>query len=186
MATDSGARFIRRNRAPRVHISYEDPYDAERQVELPFVMGVLADLSGNNPGVEKAEIVDRKFLDIDMDNFDNRMAAIEPGVTFRVANKLGDKEGGSEGDKLSVNLRFKKMEDFTPGKIARQVPPVAKLLQAREQLANLLRYMDGKVAAEDQLKKLLRDPSLMAALKERAASTSSDESQTDTPGTDEK
>ncbi len=82
MATDSGARFIRRNRAPRVHISYEDPYDAERQVELPFVMGVLADLSGNNAGAEKADIVDRKFLDIDMDNFDNRMAAIEPGVTF--------------------------------------------------------------------------------------------------------
>jgi type VI secretion system protein ImpB len=183
MATDSGARFIRRNRAPRVHISYEDPYDAERQVELPFVMGVLADLSGNNAGVEKADIVDRKFLDIDMDNFDNRMAAIEPGVTFRVANKLGD--GGAEGDKLSVNLRFKKMEDFTPGKIARQVPPVAKLLQAREQLSNLLRYMDGKVAAEDQLKKLLRDPSLMAALKERAASAS-DESPTETPETEEK
>jgi type VI secretion system protein ImpB len=186
MATDSGARFIRRNRAPRVHISYEDPYDAERQVELPFVMGVMADLSGNTPGTQKPEIVDRKFLDIDMDNFDNRMTAIEPGVSFRVANKLGDKAGDGDGEKLSVSLRFKKMEDFTPGKIARQVPPVAKLLQAREQLSNLLRYMDGKVAAEDQLKKLLRDPSLMAALKERAASEPSDESETDAPETKEK
>jgi type VI secretion system protein ImpB len=187
MATDSGARFIRRNRAPRVHISYEDPYDAERQVELPFVMGVLADLSGNNPGVEKTDVANRKFLDIDMDNFESRMAAIEPGVSFRVANKLGESaEGGSAGDKMSVSLRFKSMDDFTPGKVARQVPPLAKLLQAREQLSNLLRYMDGKVAAEDQLKKLLRDPSLMAALKERAASGGNEEAQSKTDETEEK
>lgn len=165
MATDSGGRFIRRNRAPRVHITYEDPYDAERLIELPFVMGVMADLSGNLPGVEKAQIVDRKFLDFDMDNFDNRMAAIQPGVTMRVANKLGD---GESNEKLSVNLRFDKMEDFGPGKIARQVPAMASLLEAREQLANLLRYMDGKVAAEDQLKKLLADPKLMAAVRDRA------------------
>ena len=143
MATDSGQKFIRRNRAPRVHITYEDPYDAERLVELPFVMGVMSDLSGNNAGVEKGKIEDRKFLEFDMDNFDNRMAAIEPGVAMRVANKLGD--GGNE--KMSLN----------------------KLLTAREQLSNLLRYMDGKVAAEDQLKKLLADPQLMESLKERAA-----------------
>jgi len=163
MATDSGGRFIRRNRAPRVHITYEDPYDAERLVELPFVMGVLSDLSGNSPGVEKGKVDDRKFLEFDMDNFDNRMAAIQPGVTARVANRLGD---GST-DKISINLRFNKMADFTPVAIARQVPATAKLLEAREQLANLLRYMDGKVAAEDQLKKLLADPQLMAALRER-------------------
>jgi len=166
MAADSGQRFIRRNRPPRVHITYEDPYNAERMVELPFVMGVLADLSGNDSPVEKAEIADRKFLDIDMDNFENRMAAIEPGMVFRVKNKLGEGEGGEE---LGVQLRFKKMDDFTPTAVARQVPPLAKLLEAREQLANLMRYMDGKVAAEDQIKKLLQDPQLMAALKERAA-----------------
>jgi len=165
MATDSGQKFIRRNRAPRVHITYEDPYDAERLIELPFVMGVMADLSGNLPGVEKARIEDRKFLDIDMDNFDNRMAAIQPGITMRVANKLGEDAGN---EKLSVNLRFDKMEDFGPAKVARQIPAMATLLEAREQLANLLRYMDGKVAAEDQLKKLLGDPKLMAALSERA------------------
>ena len=164
MATDSGQKFIRRNRAPRVHITYEDPYDAERLIELPFVMGVLSDLSGNNPGVEKAKVEDRKFLEFDMDNFDNRMAAIQPGVTMRVANRLGD---GSD-DNMSVNLRFNKMADFTPVAIARQVPATAKLLEAREQLANLLRYMDGKVAAEDRLKALLSDPQLMAALQERA------------------
>lgn len=170
MATDSGQKFIRRNRAPRVHITYEDPYDAERLIELPFVMGVLSDLSGNNPGVEKTKVEERKFLEFDMDNFDNRMAAIQPGTTARVTNRLSD---GSD-EKISVNLRFNKMADFTPVAVARQVPATAKLLEAREQLANLLRYMDGKVAAEDQLKKLLADPQLMAALQERATSHSTE------------
>jgi type VI secretion system protein ImpB len=170
MATDSGQKFIRRNRAPRVHITYEDPYDAERLIELPFVMGVLSDLSGNNSTVEKPKVEERKFLEFDMDNFENRMAAIEPGVTMRVENKLGDESG----EKLSVNLKFEKMADFTPAAVARQVPATAKLLEAREQLANLLRYLDGKVAAEDQLKKLLSDPQLMSALNERAAARAID------------
>jgi type VI secretion system protein ImpB len=91
------------------------------------------------------------------------MGAIEPGVTFHVPNKL-DPEAG---DKLAVSLRFKKMEDFGPAAVARQVPSVARLLEAREQLANLLRYMDGKTAASDQLKALLADPQLMAALQQR-------------------
>jgi type VI secretion system protein ImpB len=163
MAADSGQKFIKRNRAPRVHISYEDPYDAERKVELPFVMAVMSDLSGNDPGVEKSDVADRSFLEFDMDNFDQRMAAIAPGVSFKVDNKLDD-EGG---EKLSVNLRFKKIDDFGPAAVARQIPATAKLLEAREQLANLLRYMDGKVAATDQLKTLLNDPQLMASLKDR-------------------
>jgi type VI secretion system protein ImpB len=158
--SNSGQKFISRNRKPRVHITYEDPYDAERLIELPFVMGVLADLSGNASQVAKPDMKDRKFLDFDMDNFDQRMAAIEPTVSMKAENKLG--EGG---DKLSVNLKFKKMDDFSPAAIARQVPATAKLLQAREQLSNLLKYMDGKVAAEDTLKKLLADPELMAAMK---------------------
>ena len=169
MATDSGQKFIRRNRAPRVHITYEDPYDAERLIELPFVMGVLSDLSGNNSAVEKAKLEERKFLEFDMDNFDNRMAAIQPGIKMKVANKLGE----DPNEKMSVELNFSKMTDFTPVAIARQVPATAKLLEAREQLANLLRYMDGKVGAEDQLKKLLADPQLMAALQQRAAAQSS-------------
>jgi type VI secretion system protein ImpB len=165
---DTGQKFIRRNRAPRVHISYEDPYDADRKVELPFVMGVLADLSGNNPGAEKPEIGERNFLEFDMDNFDQRMAAVEPGVTFKVENKLGD----GTGEKLSVDLRFKKFEDFSPAALAKQVPPLAKLLEARQQLSNLLRYMDGKAAASDQIKALLADPQLMAALKDRLSESS--------------
>lgn len=163
--SDSGQRFIKRNRAPRVHISYDDPYDANRKIELPFVMGVMADLSGNNAGSEKPDLLDRNFLEFDMDNFESRMASIDPGAAFRVNNKLGD----GTGDKIGVALRFKKMSDFNPAAVARQIPATAKLLEAREQLANLLKYMDGKVAAEDKLKELLKDPNLMAALKERAA-----------------
>lgn len=165
MAADSGQKFIRRNRPPRVHITYEDPYNAEQKVELPFVMGVLADLSGNAPGVEKPDVADRKFLDIDMDSFDQRMAAIEPGISFSVPNKLD----GDGTDKLPVSLKFKKFEDFNPATVARQVPALAKLLEAREQLANLMRFMDGKVAATDQIKALLNDPALMAALKDKLA-----------------
>jgi type VI secretion system protein ImpB len=162
MARDSGQKFIKRNRPPRVHITYDSP-DAEEKVEIPFVMGVMADLSGNTPGVEKEEVAMRKFLDIDMDNLDSRMAAIQPGVSFRVENKLTE----NSSEKMGVQLRFDKMADFEPAAVARQVPALAKLLEARQQLANLQRYMDGKVAAEGALRKLLADPQLMAALKER-------------------
>jgi type VI secretion system protein ImpB len=168
--SDSGQKFIRRNRAPRVHITYEDPYDAEKLIELPFVMGVMADLSGNAPGVDKADVAQRKFLDIDMDNFENRMAAIQPGTNFRVRNKLGE----ATDEKMQVNLRFNKMDDFKPAQVARQVPALAKLLEARDQLKNLQLYMDGKADAEKKLRELLKDPALMAALQERAAKAKKD------------
>ena len=166
MAKTSGQRFIKRNRPPRVHITYEDPTNAEQKIELPFVMGVMSDLSGNSPGTDKVDIEHRKFLDIDMDNIDKRMAAIQPGVSFRVANKLSE----NANEKMSVNLRFNKMSDFEPAAVAKQVPALAKLLEARTHLANLMRYMDGKVAAEESLKKLLADPQLMLALKNRESS----------------
>lgn len=170
--SDSGQKFIRRNRAPRVHITYEDPYDSDKLIELPFVMGVLADLSGNNPGVEKADVGERKFLDIDMDNFDKRMAAIQPGAKFHVPDKLSN----NADQKLSVDLKFNKMDDFKPAAIARQVPALAKLLEAREQLKNLQLYMDGKADAEAKLKELLNDPALMAALKQKMGKDSNSDS----------
>jgi type VI secretion system protein ImpB len=171
MARESGQKFIRRVRPPRVHITYENPANAEEKVEIPFVMGVMADLSGNAPGVEKEELIaDRKFLDFDMDNLDARMAAIQPGVAFRVNNKLG--EGADE--KMGVKLRFSKMADFEPAAVAKQVPALKKLLEARQQLANLMRYMDGKVAADAHLRTLLANPQLMIALKNRASETSSE------------
>jgi type VI secretion system protein ImpB len=163
MASDSGQKFIKRNRPPRVQISYEDPYDAEKQVELPFVMGVMSDLSGNASKVEKPAMAERKFSNVDMDNFDDYMESVEPAATFRVDNKLGEEDD----EKMGINLTFKKMEDFEPAAIARQVPALDALLTAREQLSNLQRYMDGKVAAEDTLKELLNDPELMKALKKR-------------------
>jgi type VI secretion system protein ImpB len=112
------------------------------------------------------DIESRKFLDMDMDNIDKRMAAIQPGVSFRVGNKLSE----NADEKLSVNLRFNRMADFEPAAVAKQVPALAKLLEARTHLANLLRYMDGKVAAEESLRKLLADPQLMLALKNREPS----------------
>jgi type VI secretion system protein ImpB len=166
MAKQSGQRFIKRNRPPRVHITYDDPTNAEEKIELPFVMGVMSDLSGNSPGTDKVDIESRKFLDMDMDNIDKRMAAIQPGVSFRVSNKLSE----NADEKLSVNLRFNRMADFEPAAVAKQVPALAKLLEARTHLANLLRYMDGKVAAEESLRKLLADPQLMLALKNREPS----------------
>ena len=97
-----------------------------------------------------------------MDNFEKRMEAISPGVSLRVKNKLGP----ASDEKLSLNLRFDKMGDFSPAAVANQVPSLKKLLDARTQLANLLRFMDGKEAADQQLRKLLKDPQLMAALQQ--------------------
>jgi type VI secretion system protein ImpB len=163
--SDSGQKFIKRNRPPRVHISYQDPYDANKQVELPFVMGVMADLSGNASEVAKAPMADRKFANVDMDNFDAYMESVKPAVSFRTENRLADKSG----EQVGVKLTFEKMADFEPAAIARQVPALRALLEAREQLANLQRYMDGKVAAEQKLRELLSNPEMMKALNDRRA-----------------
>jgi len=171
MSSDSGQKFIKRNRPPRVQISYEDPYDAQKKVELPFVMGVMSDLSGNASQVDKPSVADRKFSDVDMDNVEAYMKAVAPAAQFRVDDKLS----GEADQKLGVNLTFNSMEDFSPAGVAKQVPALNALLEARAQLANLQRYMDGKVAAEDQLKKLLADPKLMAALNARKAEGKSEE-----------
>lgn len=164
MASDSGSGFIKRNRPPRVQIQYEDPYDSEKMVELPFVMGVMSDLSGNNPGVEPEPADERSFSDVTKDTLDDYMAAMKPGMTFTVENKLEP----DSGEKLGVALEFEKMDDMEPAAIARQVPALKKLLEAREQLANLQRYMSAKPKAQDHIKKLLNDPELMAALADRA------------------
>ena len=155
----SGQRFIRENRAPRVHIEYEvETYGSRQKIELPFVMGVMSDLSGKSQ-VEKKPLDKRDFVEIDMDNFDARMEAIAPRAAFHVYNTLGD-----EGGKLSVDLTFKSIEDFEPGRVAKAIPSLAKLLEARQQLNDLLSYMDGKDGAQDLLDRLLKDPALLQAL----------------------
>jgi type VI secretion system protein ImpB len=158
VAKTSSQKFIARNRAPRVQIEYDvELYGAEKKVQLPFVMGVLADLSGK-PAQPLAPVDDRKFLDIDVDNFDSRMKALKPRAAFQVPNTLT-----GEGN-INVELTFESMEDFSPAAIARKVDALSKLLEAREQLSNLITYMDGKSGAEDLVAKLLQDPALLQTL----------------------
>jgi type VI secretion system protein ImpB len=157
-ASNSSQKFIARNRAPRVQIEYDvEIYGSEKKVDLPFVMGVLADLSGK-PLEALPAIGERKFLSIDIDNFDERMKAMKPRVAFSVPNTLtGDGQ-------LMVDMVFESMEDFSPAAIARKVDALAQLLDARTQLANLQTYMDGKAGAEGLVSKVLKDPALLNAL----------------------
>ena len=153
-----GQRFIKENRAPRVHIEYEvETFGSRQKVELPFVMGVMSDLSGKSE-VEKKKIADRDFTEFDMDNFDQRMEAIAPRAAFNVENTLT-----GEG-KVAVDMTFKTLDDFSPGAVAKNVPALAKLLEARTQLNDLLLYMDGKDGAQELLDKVLKDPDLLKAL----------------------
>lgn len=159
MSASSSQKFIGRNRAPRVQIEYDvEVYGSDRKVELPFVMGVLADLSGKHPSEPLPAVSDRHFLDIDIDNFDERMKAIRPRVAFAVPNTLT-----GEGQ-LMVDMTFESMEDFSPAAIARKVEPLRQLLDARTQLANLQTYMDGKSGAEALVTQLLQDPALLRSL----------------------
>ncbi|HRD83850.1 MAG TPA: type VI secretion system contractile sheath small subunit [Rubrivivax sp.] len=154
----SSQKFIARNRAPRVQIEYDvELYGAEKKVQLPFVMGVMADLAGK-PEEPLPPVADRKFLEFDVDNFDVRMKAMKPRVAFMVPNTLT-----GEGN-LAVDLSFENMEDFSPAAVARKVEGLNKLLEARQQLANLVTYMDGKGGAEELIAKVLHDPSLLQSL----------------------
>ena len=157
MATSS-QKFIARNRAPRVQIEYDvELYGAEKKVQLPFIMGVLSDLSGK-PSDPLPPVADRGFLEIDVDNFDSRMKAMKPRVAFQVPNTLT-----GEGN-IAVDITFDSMDDFSPAAVARKDDSLSKLLDARTQLSNLLTYMDGKTGAEDLIAKVLQDPALLQAL----------------------
>src|ERR1700742_2083020 len=150
MAKSSSQKFIARNRAPRVQIEYDvELYGAQKKVQLPFVMGVMSDLSGN-PAEPLPGVQDRKFLEISVDNFDERLKAMKPRAAFQVPNTLT-----GEGN-LNVEMTFEKMADFSPGAVAHKVPALQKLLEARTQLANLVTYMDGKSGAEELIAKVLK------------------------------
>src|ERR1039458_4283519 len=154
----SSQKFIARNRAPRVQIEYDvEVYGAEKKVQLPFVMGVMADLSGK-PVEPLPAVADRKFLAIDVDNFDERLKSMKPHVAFQVPNALT-----GEGN-ISVDITFESMDDFSPAAVAKKVDSLNKLLEARTQLTNLLSYMDGKTGAEDLIAKVLQDPTLLQSL----------------------
>ncbi|MGE9296536.1 MAG: type VI secretion system contractile sheath small subunit [Puniceicoccales bacterium] len=155
---DSGQKFIARNRAPRVQIEYDvELYGSQKKIELPFVMGVMADLSGK-PEDPLAPVGQRAFREVDVDNFDSFLKETKPRVAFQVPNTL-------TGDgNMSVDITFESMDDFSPDAVARKVDSLNKLLQARNELSSLLSYMDGKDGAEELIGKLLNDPDLMKSL----------------------
>ena len=154
----SSQKFIARNRAPRVQIEYDvELYGAEKKVQLPFVMGVMSDLSGKSEEPLPA-VADRKFLEIDVDNFDDRMRSMKPRAAFSVPNTLT-----GQGN-LAVDITFESMDDFSPAAIAKKVEPLRKLLEARTQLSNLMTYMDGKTGAEELISKVMQDPALLKSL----------------------
>ena len=158
MANTSSQKFIARNRAPRVQIEYDvELYGAEKKIQLPFVMGVMADLAGK-PAEPLPAVAERKYLEIDVDNFDSRLKAMQPRVAFHVPNQLT-----GEGN-LSLEMTFQSLDDFSPAAVARKVDALNQLLEARTQLANLLTYMDGKTGAEDIILKAIKDPALLQAL----------------------
>ena len=161
MAKLGGAKDIGGNRAPRVHIEYEVPtLGGTKKTELPWVMGVMADLSGNAAeGLDP--VTKRSFREINAENFDDQLASAKPKLKFSVPNTL---DGGGEGDEMSVELEFRSMDDFSPAAVARQVEPLKKLLDARERLSNLLANVDGNDDAEAALEKALDDPELLKKL----------------------
>lgn len=151
MANQNGQKFIKQNRAPRVQIEYDVELEgAQKKVDLPFVMGVMADLSGN-PAEALPDVANRKFLEVDVDNFDKRMKAAKPRLAMKVPNTLT-----GEGQ-LSVEMTFESMEDFSPARIAEKVEPLRKLLEQRKELEALKARIDGKVKVEEALDKLLND-----------------------------
>jgi type VI secretion system protein ImpB len=163
MAKPSSQKFIGRNRAPRVQIEYEVDIDgAQKKVQIPFVMGVMADLSGD-PAEPLAPIDERKFLEFDAENFDDRMKSMKPRVSVSVPNTLTP-----EGGNLSVDITFESMDDFSPAAVARKVDSLNKLLEARTQLSNLISFMDGKQRAEDLIAAVLNDPTLLKTLVSQA------------------
>ncbi len=156
--SSSSQKFIARNRAPRVQIEYDtELYGSDVKRSLPFVVGVMGDLSGK-PADPLKPVAERSFLEFNADNFNDRMASLRPRVAFQVPNTLT-----GEGN-MSVDITFESMEDFSPAAVARKVEPLRKLLEARTELSNLLSYMDGKSDAEQTVARLLADPTLLSAL----------------------
>ncbi len=146
--SESTQHKLSRVRPPRVQITYDvEIGDAIQMKELPFVGGILADLSGK-PEVPLPKIKDRKFVEIDRDNFNEIMGAIGPRLAFQVENRLAD-----DGSKLNIELKFKNMDDFDPVNVLKQVEPLRKLYDARQRLSDLLTKLDGN----DELEGILRD-----------------------------
>lgn len=174
--SDSKQKVIERNRAPRVQIAYDvEHYGSPTTIELPFVMGVMADLAGESETREaKKPIGDRSFVETDAGRFGKFMEALSPRVKTRVKNTLPSAEGEEREDEMFVDLSFASMSDFAPDKVAEQVPALNELLKMRKQLEELLGYMDGKVDAEKRIAQLLTNEPLLAEAAEKALAAADD------------
>jgi type VI secretion system protein ImpB len=164
--SESKAKVIERNRAPRVQIAYDvEHYGSPTTIELPFVMGVMADLAGASETPEASKAVpDRAFVDVDANRFPKFMEALSPRVKTRVKNTMPQVEGEEREEELALDLSFRNMGDFAPDKVAEQIPQLAELLRMRKQLEELLGFMDGRVDAEKRIAHLLNNEPLLGQI----------------------
>lgn len=157
---ESTQKKLSRVRAPRVHISYDvETGGAIEMRELPFVMGVLGDFSGQ-PREPLERLKDRKFVEVSPDNFDEVLASMKPHLSYSVENKLSE-----DGGKIHVDLDFRSMDDFSPENVAQQVEPLKKLLELRTQLADLRGSLQGNDKLEEILQSTLGDEDKLNKLK---------------------
>ena len=169
---ESKAKVIERNRAPRVQIAYDvEHYGSPTTIELPFVMGVMADLAGASQTKEAQKtLLERGFVETDAGRFPKFMEALGPRVKARVKNVLPQAECKERDEELAVDLTFGSMGDFAPDRIAEQVPQLAEILKMRRQLEELLGFMDGRVDAEKRIAQMLNNEPLLAQIADQAMS----------------
>lgn len=176
---DSIQQKLSKVRKPRIHITYDvETEGAVEKKELPFVVGVLGDYSGNNPSQAKKKFKDRSFVQIDPDNFNDVMAKIGPGVQLKVKNTLAD-----DDTEMAVDLKFNAMDDFEPENIAEQVPALKKLLETRKKLNELLSKADVSEDLELLLEQILQDQDSLKSLSAEISDKNPSDSDTETEET---
>lgn len=167
---------LKRVRAPRVNISYEvETGGAIELKELPFVMGILGDFTGQ-PEEPLKKLKDRKFTEINPDNFDEVLANMKPHLAFRVDNKLTD---DPEAGQLGVDLRFRELDDFDPDQVAQQIPAIRKLLELRQQLADVRGSLQGNDKLEEILQATLTDQEKLDRIRDELGTVAEGEEDSD-------
>lgn len=174
MARESTQHKLDRVRSPRVHITYDvEIGDAIEMKEIPFVVGVMGDYSGK-PDEPLPRLMDRKFIEIDRDNFNSVLEGMKPRLSYQVDNKLTD-----DNTKMGVELRFKSLEDFHPERVADQVEPLRKLVETRRRLSDLVNKLDGNDKLEEMLQDAIANTETLETLGKEAGVKKSDEDKTE-------